>query len=348
MNFSTAIRAALKILRANGQSITDATDIFIHAIDGKLIVAAPNGRFRETIAVVLPFPFKTDRVICGTFSANLRKLFTALQNHAHQVTTALDNKGFHLVIKGVSFRYRINLKESSIKITRAIDLTENSKTHVETLDCNAVHCVILDEQLTSTENNMPLTITNNYFEDLAVAVDANLFVRNGKSPKKADLYLAIDAHNAQLVKAPEVTIEVEAVEVPIEVEAVEVQAVPPTVEAPEVTIEVEAVEVQAVLAIQSTEAYDILRSQWKADKVAKIVAKEKTAPKPKEYLFAAKDNKSNPGKNIVALIELLKIGATKEAICQTFNWKSWNAKTTVVLNYGYTLQLEDGIYSIAQ
>ena len=116
---------------------------------------------------------------------------------------------------------------------------------------------------------MPLTITNNYFEDLALAVDANLFARNGKNPKKADLYTAIDAHNAQCLKTPEVAIEVEAPEVTIEVEAVAIE-----VEAPEVTIEVEAVTIEveapAVTPIfESTEAYDILRSQWNDRKIGK-------------------------------------------------------------------------------
>ena len=111
---------------------------------------------------------------------------------------------------------------------------------------------------------MKLTITNNYFADLAAAVEIKLFIRNGRNPNKEVLYAAIDAHNAQCIKT--------------------------------------------------------------------------SAPK----------GTKSPSRKIADLIELLKIGATKEAICQTFHWKSWNAKTTVVLNYGYTLQLEDGIYSIAQ
>ena len=116
-----------------------------------------------------------------------------------------------------------------------------------------------------------ITTTNNYFADLATAVEANLFTRNGKNPKKADLYLAIDAHNAQLVKAPTATI-----------------------------------------------------------------------------VKAAKATKSNPSRKIADLIKMLTVGTTKEAICQAFQWKSWNPKTSVVLNYGYNLQFEDGIYSIAK
>lgn len=188
MNLSTAITIALKTLRANEQSITDSHRLFIHAIDGKLIVAAFKKSYDETIAVVLPF--KSDRVICGTFPASLRKLFRLLKNQDHQFTTALDDRGFYLAITGSSFKYRIDLTGQPIRIKKAIDLAINS---------NSVDSVIMNEEI-ATENTMQLiTVTNNYFADLAIAIEAGLFIRNGRNPKKPDLYAAIDAHNAQCV-----------------------------------------------------------------------------------------------------------------------------------------------------
>ena len=47
---------------------------------------------------------------------------------------------------------------------------------------------------------MQLITTNNYFADLATAVEANLFTRNGRNPKKDVLYAAIEAHNVKTAK----------------------------------------------------------------------------------------------------------------------------------------------------
>lgn len=47
----------------------------------------------------------------------------------------------------------------------------------------------------------PITITNRYYADLDAAVAAGAIAVKGKNPSKADLYAAIEAHNASLTPA---------------------------------------------------------------------------------------------------------------------------------------------------
>ena len=293
------------------------------------------------------FSFESPEIICGFLPTSFRKLFRLLQEHSQQwlqMTCLNENEQVEtrLVLFGDNFQYRFNLNPFRLLMpifnpfpnSKVIDITKDLKIHVETLNHNAVHCVIVDKEITTENNTMQLTTTNNYFADLATAVEANLFTRDGKNPKKADLYLAIDAYNDQLVKAPEVTIDVKAVEVQA-VPTVQALPTPPTLP-----------------MLQSTEAYDTLRSQWAENKTAKSTRTKVRAATAtatvKDCTYTAKATKSNPSKKIVELIEMLTVGTTKEAICQAFQWKSWNPKTSVVLNYGYNLQMEDGIYSIAK
>lgn len=46
-----------------------------------------------------------------------------------------------------------------------------------------------------------ITVTNNYFQDLNAAIASGVIVKKGaKNPTKAELYGAIEAHNATFVK----------------------------------------------------------------------------------------------------------------------------------------------------
>lgn len=48
-----------------------------------------------------------------------------------------------------------------------------------------------------------ITVTNNYFADLDAAVASGAIVRKGsRNPSKADLYAAIEAHNASIQGEP--------------------------------------------------------------------------------------------------------------------------------------------------
>ncbi len=48
-----------------------------------------------------------------------------------------------------------------------------------------------------------ITVTNNYFQDLNAAIAAGIIAKvGGKNPKKADLYEAIEAHNAAVTPEP--------------------------------------------------------------------------------------------------------------------------------------------------
>ena len=187
-----------------------------------------------------------------------------------------------------------------------------------------------------------ITATHNYLTDLIKATKAGLFTREGRNPAKRDLYAAIEEHNLEVLKACNSDDSIEVAPV--------VEVAPMVAELIEVA---PVVEVTPMVA-ESTEAYDILRSQSKTAKVAKQAKEPKkvktaqAAKQPDDCIYAAKDNKSSPGKKIVDLIGLLQVGATKEEICKTFQWKDWNPKTTVVLNYGYTIKAEKNVFSIAK
>ena len=203
-----------------------------------------------------------------------------------------------------------------------------------------------------------ITATHNYLPDLIKATKAGLFTREGRNPAKRDLYAAIEEHNLEVLKAcnSDDSIEVApVVEVaPMVAELIEVAPVVEVTPMVAELIEVAPVVEVTPMVAESTEAYDILRSQSKTAKVAKQAKEPKkvktaqAAKQPDDCIYAAKDNKSSPGKKIVDLIGLLQVGATKEEICKTFQWKDWNPKTTVVLNYGYTIKAEKNVFSIAK
>jgi hypothetical protein len=191
MNLSKAITIALKELRAGGQKITDEHRIFIHAIDGKLTVTALKKDLDESIAVRLPF--RSSMTLCGTFCGHLKKLLRLIQNEKQEWTQGLDDRGDFLQVTGETFTYRFDLTGHLLNIKKTIDLTID----------NTVHSAIIEKESDqSTETIMKLIISNDYFTDLAAAVKAGLFAGKGKNPKKADLYAAIDAHNAKCNAEP--------------------------------------------------------------------------------------------------------------------------------------------------
>lgn len=231
MNLSKAITIALKELRANGQKVTDCHKIFVQANNGKLIVSAVKNPNDESIAVSMSFD--SPEPIFGCFYASLRKLFSLLQNKPQCWTQGQDDRGDFLQITGESFKYRIDLTGHLLNIKKTIDLAID----------NSVRSVNIDtDSNQSTETIMKLIIiSNDYFTDLAAAVKANLFTGKGKNPKKAELYAAIDAHNAKC-----------------NVEPIAVETVEESIETP-------------------TTAYDMLLTQWKERKTTEKIKPAKVA-----------------------------------------------------------------------
>ncbi|PZV19194.1 MAG: hypothetical protein DCF22_00570 [Leptolyngbya sp.] len=72
---------------------------------------------------------------------------------------------------------------------------------VNRLKFQGIPCNIDIYQATTPEPTM-ITITNNYFQDLEAAITAGAIVKNGKNPKKADLYAAIAAYKSAVTPEP--------------------------------------------------------------------------------------------------------------------------------------------------
>lgn len=196
MNLTAAIILAIKELRRNGQPVTQDHTLFIRAIDNHLTVASfkPSPSPRPVDAVAVKIPFETSSIVCGCIPAAFQKLFRMLTEMPQSWNQDRDQNGDFLSISGDNFSYRLGLKAHLFNI-------------VKTFDC-AIDTITVHSDIINTSNNhdteksmSAITITNNYFADLNSAIEAGLFTRNGKNPKKAELYDAIERHNAAIQPA---------------------------------------------------------------------------------------------------------------------------------------------------
>lgn len=80
--------------------------------------------------------------------------------------------------------------------------------------CNNMN---IDTEATTLEPIM-ITVTNHYFTDLEAAITAGAIIKNGKNPKKVDLYEAIAAHNQAVEVEPAQSEQPATVEVDYELE----------------------------------------------------------------------------------------------------------------------------------
>jgi hypothetical protein len=190
MNFATAVTQAIKLLRRQGQSVTQDHLLFVlfSATNQSLTVAA----FKPgEEAVAVRVPFEVHNTACGTFPASFKDLLIKLQDMPHDWSTDLDDRGDFLSMKGASFQYRFDLKSIMPNWSKTFDLP---------LDTSIVYDDIIETTKQQPEPIM-ITVTNNYFQDLSSAIEAGIITKKGaKNPTKADLYSAIEAHNATFTK----------------------------------------------------------------------------------------------------------------------------------------------------
>lgn len=131
-----------------------------------------------------------------------------------------------------------------------------------------------------------INVTNNYFADLNTAVDAGLFTRDGKNPKKPELYAAIEAYNnqAESVTVPDLEV------APVDITALEAAGDEETL--------------QAALLVMD-EAEDVEIEQKKAQRKA---VKDKATKKDPAVKITWATNISNKVAEIVDILPASEAG----------------------------------------
>jgi hypothetical protein len=194
---AVSICDAIKRLKDTGNLTPRSEWIFLKLTGQTLSVAVLKGKDKGATSVetTIPNPFNWEffgcipksslRLIeyCATYKDTSWEL--ASDDLSSEIRISRHGDGSN------SFVFAFKLTEIAPKIDGVI--------FADTVDHYTVNSdQAQTSQVATSEKNM-IAIANDYFQDLNAAIEAGV-IPNGKRPKKADLYAAIDAHNDELVK----------------------------------------------------------------------------------------------------------------------------------------------------